>query len=179
MRGGEADGDDSADTLIGVSFPDRFRASEYLTAMARLASRGDIALKDAVIVVKHTDGSTRVEETVDPSPGRAALSGAVWAGLVGLLVGGPVGWLAGGAVGAGVGAVTARAVDLGIPDEWVAWFRAAVRPDTVTVVVLTPHLQIESFVAEAGRFAGATLVYANLAPGVVDRLHAAFGGSTG
>lgn len=164
-----------ADTIIGVSFGDRFRASEFLTAMSRLANRGELTLKDAVLVSKHADGSTRVEESTDPSMGRAALSGAMWSSLIGLVLGGPVGWIAGGVVGAGVGAGVAKAIDLGVPDEWVAWFREAVQPDTTTVVILTSDVLVEPFVAEAQRFSGAHLVYANLAPGIVDRVRTAFG----
>ncbi len=170
---GGADG--ATDTIIGVSFSDRFRAAEFLTAMGRLASRGELTLKDAVLVSKTADGATRVEESTDPSVGRAALSGAMWASLLGLVLGGPVGWIAGGVVGAGVGAGVAKAVDLGVPDEWVAWFREAVQPDTTTVVILTTDVLVEPLVAEAERFSGAHLVYANLAPGIVERVRSAFG----
>ena len=88
------------DTIVGVSFDDRFRATEFLTAMGRLASRKELVLKDVVLVTKADDGTTRVEESTDPTTGRAALSGALWASLLGLILGGPVGWVAGGVVGA-------------------------------------------------------------------------------
>ena len=38
-----------------------------------------------------------------PSGGCAALTGAMWAGLFGLILGGPVGWIAGLVVGASAG----------------------------------------------------------------------------
>jgi len=120
--------DDGPETLVGISFDDSFRAQEFLTAATRLASQDKLILKDAVIVTKSLDGQITVRETVDPQPTRSAVSGALWTGLIGLLVGGPVGWLAGAAVGAGAGAVTAKVVDLGIPDEWVTWFRQAAEP---------------------------------------------------
>ena len=83
-----------------------------------------------MIVVKDEHGKTMVHETTDPQPKRAALGGAMWAGLFGLLLGGPVGLLAGSALGAGAGAVTAHVIDIGISDEWVAWFREAVQART-------------------------------------------------
>ena len=113
------------ETLVGISFDDAFRAQEFLTAATRLAAQGHLILKDAVTVTKTVDGQTTVRETIDPQPKRSALSGAVWTGLIGLLVAGPAGWVAGLAVGAGAGAVAAKVVDLGIPDEWVSWFRQA------------------------------------------------------
>ncbi len=160
-------------TLVGISFPDIFRAQEFLTAASGLAAKGSLKLKDAVLVVKDADGKTHVKETIDPELGRSALSGALWAGLFGLVLGGPVGWAAGLAVGAGAGAVTAKVVDLGISDEWVGWFRQAVQPDTATVALLAEDLDRNALVAEAGRFTGAALVYANLDDATLDRIKAA------
>src|SRR5690606_19197991 len=140
---------------LGISFADAFRAHEFLSAMTRLQSLGDITLRDAVLLAKDDDGDVRVRETLDPQPGRAALSGAVWSGFLGLLVGGPVGWLAGLAIGGGVGAATAKVVDLGVPDEWVDWFRGAVREGTTTVVVLAEDVNLRALENEVRRFAGA------------------------
>ncbi len=70
-------------TLVGISFPDIFRAQEFMTAATGLAAHGSLKLKDAVLVVKDADGKTHVKETIDPEPGRSALSGALWAGLFG------------------------------------------------------------------------------------------------
>ena len=96
---------DIPQTLVGVSFENVFRAHEFLVAASGLAAAGKLKLKDAVTVVKDDSGKTVVHETVDPTPLRSALSGAMWAGLFGLILGGPVGWIAGLAVGAGTGAV--------------------------------------------------------------------------
>lgn len=164
-------------TLVGISFGDEFRAREFLTASTRMAAQGNFTLEDAVLVVKAADGSTVVQETTDPQPARSALSGAVWAGLFGLILGGPVGWIAGTAVGAGAGAVTAKIVDLGISDEWVGWFREAVQPGTATVALLVGELDNEALITEARRFTGAELVYANLDEVTLGRIRAAL--STG
>lgn len=166
-------GEGQPQILVGVSFGDLFRAQEFLTVASRLASKGDLVLRDAVIVAKDDDGKTHVKETIDPQPGRSAMSGAVWTGLLGLVLGGPVGWVAGLAVGAGAGAVAAHVVDLGISDEWVEWFREAVRPGTSTVALLVTDLNRDALVAEAARFPGARLVYANLEQHTLDRIEQA------
>lgn len=163
------------DTIIGISFGDVYRSQEFLTAVTRLNANGHLRLLDAVVVTKDSDGKTKVRETVDLQPGRAALSGAVWTGLLGLIIGGPVGWIAGLGVGAGAGALTAKVVDVGVPDEWVDWFRAAVEPHTFTVVVLANDVDIDTLVSEAGRFDGGRLVYANLEPHTIRRIAAALG----
>jgi uncharacterized membrane protein len=161
--------------LVGITLSDAFRAQELLVAVNRLASQERLKLLDAVVVVKDADGHTHVRETIDPTPGRTAFSGAVWAGLFGLLLGGPVGWLAGTAVGAGAGAVTAKVIDLGIPDDWVEWFRAAVRPDTATLALLVGDLDVDALVTEARRFTGAELIYADLDDSAIERISEAFG----
>jgi uncharacterized membrane protein len=164
-----------ADTIIGISFDDQFRAQEFMSAISRLHSHNSIRLVDAVVVTKGADGRTRVKETVDLQPGRAALSGAVWTGLLGLIIGGPVGWVAGLGMGAGAGMIAAKVVDVGVPDEWVQWFRDAVEPDTFTVVVLADAVNTDELVEETRRFEGAHLVYANMDVYAIRRLEIALG----
>ena len=162
-------------TLVGISFGDTYRAQEFLTATVRLASQERLKLVDAVFVTADENGRTVVRETSDPGPGRSALSGALWAGLFGLILGGPVGWAVGAGVGAGTGAVAAKIIDHGVSDEWVAWFRDAVAPGTTTLALLVEHLDTAALVTELERFAGANLVYANVDPLWVDRMRAALG----
>ena len=106
-----------------------------------------------------------------------AVSGGVWTGLFGLILGGPVGWAAGAAIGAGAGALTAKLVDLGISDEWVDWFREAVRRGTTTVVILAEDLDIRALEDEARRFVGAELVHSTLPVSTIDQLRRALGDS--
>jgi uncharacterized membrane protein len=150
--------------LFGISFAGLSRAQEFLLALKGLSDTGHLVMRDAVVVVKDSEGKVRVAETIDPQPGRAAMSGAMWMGLLGLLFGGPVGWLAGIGVGAGVGALTAKLVDLGIPDAWVAWFKEEVGPGTATVVALAADIDLGALSKEVERFAGAKLVHTTLTP---------------
>jgi uncharacterized membrane protein len=164
---------DQNEFLFGISFDDALRAQEFLLAMTRMSKAGQLVLRDAVVVVKDDDGKVHVRETVDPQPGSTALSGAVWTGLLGLLLGGPVGWLAGIGLGAGAGALIAKVVDVGIPDEWVEWFKTAVRPDTATIVALASDIDLPALYREAARFSGGDLVHTTLMPGASAHLAAA------
>ena len=166
--------DDVPQTLVGISFDDVFRAQEFLTAATRLATLGSLKVADAIILLQDDTGRTTVRETIDPQPAQTALSGAMWTGLLGLLLAGPIGFLAGGAIGAGTGAVAAKVIDLGIPDEWVDWFKVAVEPGTATVALLVTNLDEGALVAESTRFTG-KLVYANLSEDTQRRLRAALG----
>ncbi len=161
------------EALFGISFDDGFRAQEFLVALKGLASRGHLSLRDAVVVVKDEHDVVRIRETTDLQPAGAAMTGALWTGLLGLLIGGPVGWLAGLGVGAGVGVLSAKVIDTGIPDEWVDWFKNVVRANTVTVVALAIDVDLDQLVSEARRFAGAELVHTTLRAGASDQLSAA------
>ena len=147
------------ETLFGLQFESVSRAQQFMLALAELRQNKKLQLIDAVMVVKDRNDHVRVRETIDPQPGRTALSGAMWTGLLGLIVGGPVGWIAGIGLGAGVGAATAKVIDLGIPDDWVKWFKLAVQPGTATVVVLANDIDQAALRAEVGRFPGAQLVH--------------------
>ncbi|MEY2552651.1 MAG: hypothetical protein QOC57_511 [Ilumatobacteraceae bacterium] len=166
-------GGEQSEALFGISFDNVLRAQEFLLALTRMSAAGQLVLRDAVVVVKDDDGKIHVRETVDPQPGSTALSGAVWTGLLGLFLGGPVGWLAGMGLGAGAGALIAKFVDVGIPDEWVEWFKTAVRPDTATVVALAADIDLPALYQEVSRFSGADLVHTTLLPGASAHLAAA------
>lgn len=166
--------DPDSPVLVGVAFDQPLLAQEYLLAMSRLRSDGSLKLKDAVVVTKSDNGDVKVTETIDPTPGRSAVSGAMWTGLLGLVIGGPVGWLAGIGIGAGAGAVTAKVVDLGIPDDWVDWFKQAVRPGTSAVVILAEQVDMRALEREAERFPGAEIVESTLPDDVLTDLAAAF-----
>jgi uncharacterized membrane protein len=153
------------EALFGISFEDVFRAEEFLLVLRGMAARGDLKLSDAVVVYKADDDSVRVRETTDLQPSGTAVKGALWTGLLGLLIAGPLGWIAGIGIGAGAGAITAKVVDIGIPDEWVDWFKEAVRPHTSTVVALASEVDLTKLYQEAQRFAGAELVHTTLRPG--------------
>ncbi len=165
--------DPGAPVIIGVSFDRQVLAQQYLLAMGGLKETGALELQDAVVVTKSLDGSVKVVETIDPTPGRAALTAAMWTSLLGLVLGGPVGWIAGLGIGAASGAVTAKIVDLGIPDEWVEWFREAVEPGTSTVVILAEHVYVPALAQEAKRFAGAELLYTSMPDAAYGQLRAA------
>jgi uncharacterized membrane protein len=166
--------DPDAPVLVGVAFEQRLMAQEYLMAMSRLRSDGSLRLKDAVIVEKRENGDVKVTETIDPTPGRSAVNGAMWTGLLGLIVGGPVGWLAGIGIGASAGAVTAKIVDLGIPDDWVDWFKQAVQPGTSAVIILAEQVDVTALQREARRFPGAELIESTLPDAAITELESAF-----
>ncbi len=148
--------------LAAISFDNELKAVEFMTAVTRLARDGKLALHDAVFVAKDQDGRTHIRETKDLQPGPTALSAGLWSGLFGLLLGGPVGMLIAGGVGAGAGAVTAKLVDVGVTDEFVAQLREMVQPGTTTVAVLAEAVDTDAVLGELQRFAGGRYVAGDL-----------------
>jgi uncharacterized membrane protein len=161
--------------LAAISFDDDLRAVEFMTAITRLARDRKLALHDAVFVVKAQDGRTHIRETKDLQTGPTALTAGLWTGLLGLLLGGPVGMLIAGGIGAGAGAVTAKVVDIGVTDEFVAQLREMVRPGTTTVAVLADEVDSAAVLEELHRFEGARYVAGNLPLAGIEAVREALG----
>lgn len=137
--------------MVVLGFDTRVAAQEALTAMARLQQEGKLLVRDAVFVTKDENGRAHVEETTDPSPGRAALGGAFWGLLFGAILLVPI---AGLAVGAGVSALTAKLIDTGLSDKFVKQLRESIQPGKTYLAVLVSHGNREAVLAELRRFAG-------------------------
>jgi uncharacterized membrane protein len=78
-----------------------------------------------------------------------------------------------GGIGAGSGALAAKVVDLGIPDEWVAWLKEATEPGRTVLAILVTDFDRDALVEELERFQGARLLYGNLPIDVMTRIHGA------
>jgi uncharacterized membrane protein len=161
------------DVLVAISFPDQFRATEFMTAATRLVSQGKLKAKDAVFVTKGDDGKAHVKETRDLQTGTTAASTGIWGAFIGLIFGGPIGMVVVGGIGAGAGALAAKVVDLGIPDEWVDWLKEATEPGRTVLAILVSDFDRNALVEELERFQGARLLYGNLPVDVMTRIHEA------
>lgn len=158
-------------SLVVLEFENQMAAQEMLTALGRMSSEGTLLLQDAVFVTKTDKGKVRVVETTDASPGQAAMGGAFWGLLFGILLFIPV---IGMAIGAGTAALMAKLVDTGIDDKFVKDLRSSIEPGKVYLAALVSHVNSEKALEEMQRYAGmATVVTTNLAPDAVGRLQAA------
>lgn len=162
--------------MVVLGFDTRVAAQEALTAMARLQQEGKLLVRDAVFVTKDDKGRAHVEETTDPSPGRAALGGAFWGLLFGAILLVPI---AGLAVGAGVSALTAKLIDRGLSDKFVKQLRESIQPGKTYLAVLVSHGNREAVLAELRRFAGiAELVDSSLPEEAVAQVNEALATSS-
>lgn len=146
-----------------LTFDDPLRAQELLFACTRMQRDETLALTDAVFVQRDAEtGKVRVEETVDPTPGRSAIEGGFWGLLIGTLVLGPLGGLAVGAVAAGGSAVAGKLIDLGVPQSFLDAVVDAVPPGSTALVLQTTHLDPEAWRQELVRFPDARSLSAEL-----------------
>lgn len=160
-------------SLIVLSFDSPLRSREAFIAFQRLEQEEVVVLHDAVFIDKDEAGTTDVTETTDPQPGESAWRGGLWGALLGTLVAGPIGTLIGAAASAGVGALSAKLIDIGIPDATVEEVEAAIAPGDSALALLLTHVREDALERELTRFAGAKLVRSDLSPETIDRLRAA------
>lgn len=165
--------DTSSQTLMVLAFDSPLKAKEAHLAFKRLGETANLMLIDAVLIEKDADGTLSVHETVDVSPGDAALRSGFWGALVGGLFAGPLGSVLGGAVGAGVGALAASFDDYGIQNDTLKRLRESMQPATTALAVLFESVNEPALVDELARFSGATLLETTLPPAAVEHVRAA------
>jgi uncharacterized membrane protein len=156
--------------LAVLAFDSALKAQEFMTAVLRLQQDGKILVQDAVFVGKDEEGRTSVLETTDPGPGASAFSSGMWGMLFGALLAVPI---AGLAVGAATGALAAKLIDTGVPDEFVQQVRESVAPGSTALALLVSHINREAVLAELERFKGATLLSSDLSQEAVDAVNQA------
>jgi uncharacterized membrane protein len=152
--------------LLVIAFDDRTKAQEFLLSAVRLQKQKDLQVHDAVFVDRDTEGHTRVTETTDVTPGKAALGAGVWGLLLGTLFAGPFG-LAIGAATAGGGALFAKLRDVGIKDEKVEELRREVPPGRTGLALLVSDVSVADLQRELVRFPNASLVESTLPPAAI------------
>ena len=152
------------------------RASELLLTLVNLAGEGKLKMHDAVIVSKDDAGKTHIEETVDVTPAKGALSGTWWGMLAGLLIGGPV-FLGAAIGGAAAGALYGKLVDKGLQDQWVKDMAAWIDPGTSALLLLVEAGFDPAVVEEMKRFEGIGRVAVSTLPnGAKAEIEAALSG---
>ncbi len=159
--------------LLVISFDDAMRAQEFLLAAARLQRDQELQLHDAVIIRREADGTSRVTETTDVTPGQAGVGAGVWGLLLGTLFGGPIGGLFVGAATAGGGALYAKLRDTGVKDATIAELRSAVPPGRTAVALLVSHVSVADLQRELTRFPNAELVETDMPPAAVNAVQEA------
>lgn len=138
--------------LIVAAFQDEEGAEEALKELKQAKREHLIGIKDAAVIRRDENDKVHIKDVRDVGGGKGAVAGAVFGTAIALLSG-PAGIVLGGAVGALVGGLTAKAVDMGLPNKRLKELSEALKPGTSAIVAVIEHkwvTQIEDAMAEAG-----------------------------
>lgn len=166
---------ESPQRIVALAFDSTLRAHEAMLSALRLQEKELITIHDAVFVSRAEDGSTTVAETTDPAPVAAAVPSSLFGALVGTLVAGPLGFLIGGVLAGGGGALVAKLIDTGIPDDVVGQLQELTKPGQTVLALLVSDIAGMAVIEELRRFQGARVVYAQLPPLALEVVRQAIG----
>lgn len=165
-------------SLLVIAFDNILKSREAFLAFQRLQMEQVLLIHDAVFLEKDQAGHATAIETIDPQPATSAASSSIWGALLGTLIAGPIGTLVGAAATAGLGALAAKLIDLGIPDATVRELEEAIPAGSSALAVLISELKEDQLETELARFKGAKLVRSDLTPFTVQRLRNALANGT-
>lgn len=139
--------------LVAIAYDGRETATEVFHEIQALEASGDIVLEDAVIVESHQ--GTQVElKQMQSSEWKTTGKGSGIGLVAGLLVGGPiVGLLA----GTGIGYITGKLKDHGIPDDFIKDLSESLAPDSSALFLLIKEANAEKALAAIKPFKGRVL----------------------
>jgi uncharacterized membrane protein len=157
--------------MFVVSFPTVSKADEVLAELGRLNDERLLALGDAAVIRRLTDGGVEIEETADFDTREGAIAGAAAGGLLGLLSG--RGLIGAALLGAGGGALAANGIDLGIDDDLLNEIGAGLEPDSSAIVATVEFSDVAASMEALDEFDGGTILHTTLSPEVVEMLSAA------
>jgi uncharacterized membrane protein len=147
-----------ARNVVALTFASPLLAQQALLATLRLEEQGRLALHDAVFVQRSEHGLTEVTETTDPTPLAAAIPSSLLGAVVGTLVAGPVGFIIGGVLAGGTGALAARWIDTGIPDDLVSRLRDTTPRGQCVLALLVSGVSEDDLADQLRMFEGARLL---------------------
>ena len=164
-------GKDGPTEMFVVSFAGESEADEVLEALRRLNDQRLLALGDAAVVRRRSDGDIDIEETADMDTKEGAIAGAAAGGLLGLLTG--KGLIGGALLGAGGGALAAKGLDLGLDDDFLNQIGEKLEPGSSAIVATVEFINTEASMEALDQFEGGTILHTTLSPAIVEQLSAA------
>jgi uncharacterized membrane protein len=139
--------------LLVIAFPSEQKAEEVRSKLLEMQKEYVIALGDAVVAVKHEDGSIKLNQLINTTAIGAA-SGAFWGTLIGLIFLMPV---VGAAVGAASGALGGKLSDFGIDDNFIKEVSAAISPGSAALFLLVKKMTTDKVLEDLKGVGGTVL----------------------
>lgn len=147
-------------------------AEQARNKLIELQQQNLITLADAAVAIRGADGKVKVKQ-VNNLVGAGALSGAFWGTLLGFIFLVP---LVGMAAGAAAGALSGKAMDIGVDDRFIKNVGDKLVPGTSALFVLSIQSTPDRVINEMKVFGG-EIIETNLSQEQEDRLREAFSAS--
>jgi uncharacterized membrane protein len=157
-------------TLTAWEFATPDGADKAERVLLDLQKQQLITVLDAAVVTWPADKKKPSTRQLQNLAGAGAMTGAFWGMLFGLLFFVP---LLGLAIGAGIGALAASMMDVGINDDFIRGVRDKVTPGTSAIFLLTQN-EVTDRVLPALAQLKPELISTNLSKDQEERLRAAF-----
>jgi uncharacterized membrane protein len=154
--------------LVVFAFNDEYTADRAKQRLLQLQNQHLILMDDLVVVVRHANGRAEVKQ--EKTTTGAAISGAFWGMLIGLLFLSP---LLGAAIGAGFGAVMGHFQDLGVDEKFMREVGDDLKPGTSGIFLLIHQVTPDRVVSQLQEF-NPKVIRTNLTAEREARLRAAF-----
>ncbi|MCW3837323.1 DUF1269 domain-containing protein [Sphingomonas canadensis] len=139
--------------LVVIAFDNEEKAEEIRDRLVNLQRSHIVALADAVVATKRSNGSIRLSQLVSPATS-GAISGGFWGLLIGALFLAPhIGLLVGAASGGLAGALT----DVGVDDDFMREVADVLQPGSAALFVLIQKMTEDKLLDELKGVGGKVL----------------------
>ena len=139
--------------LAVIAFPSEQKAEEVRQKLLAMQKDYVIQLGDAVVAVKHPDGSIKLNQLFHPAAAGAA-AGSFWGLLIGMIFMMPV---VGVALGAASGALGGALTDVGIDDKFMKDVAQAIQPGNAALFLLINKMTADKVLADLQGVGGTVL----------------------
>ena len=154
--------------LIVAAFQDERGADEALKELKSAKKEKLIRIKDAAVIRRDQKDKIHIKDVRDVGGGKGAVAGAIIGTGIALLAG-PAGILISGAAGALVGGLTAKAVDMGLPNDRLKQLGEGLQPGTSAIVAVIEHRWVADMERELAA-AGAQVMTESLTTDIAQQL---------
>jgi len=143
--------------LLVIGFESEEKAEAVRAKLFELQRSYLVEIEDAVVAVKHPDGSIKLNQMVNTTT-MGAVSGGFWGMLIGALFLNP---LIGAALGAAGGALSGALTDFGLDDNFMRDIAQVLQPGSAALFVLLRKFTADKVLDEL-RGTGGTVLRTSL-----------------
>jgi uncharacterized membrane protein len=161
--------------LIAIAYPDQAAVERARDGLRKGVTDGLIQVEDVVVIVRDEEGTVEVRQG-STGVGMAAVGGAMWGGLIGLVFLAPLLGMAAGAV-AGGAMWKSMFGDVGVAQDFVNELSENLTPGSAALILLVREMdpqKVLPHVQEQGR-----VIQTSLNPAVEAQLDAALAAAAG